>query len=562
MTIGGAKTSSHRIEKRRTIRDLQEVRKALLEYRIMRYDYWLDHRNNVTTCRYKKKEGQRIEGISKPRGRLARVGNKIIKNKRAIKDLAVRNKSSLNVTNQVDSKNLLDRVSSSSVELLTQCIRFTMLASTHYQNVSKQQHGTDIKEMDKNKEKPDRTEHGIEKSIELRVQRSKEEKRIEEEQAAKDRYWKIPVCYDDDDEEESSIPLKNIISELPPCVAITPDSPKMDSLIIEDEHLDTIPEMESDKLIKSSVEDLVQTPSESEDSSKGECDLPPYDDSSKNYNLTFSNPLFDIDEDFTSSDDHFPKEDFNSLFPTQFYREIDDVNLDPEGDTLFLESLLYDNSSPRPPKEFNSENPTASFSPSPIPIEDSDSLMEEIDIFLHDDDSIPPDKDFNHGVLASKEKSPSSPSHWGFKASKIVQVIKTFWELGHEHKFITEIMERRANDCIVSITEPDYKNLNKNDIEDMYLLIMNNKKEKRVMRPSEIHKFCDATLRRTLEGLKSYYNDVKYGYVQKELTNDEVEFLKLFEEEMEVRLNYQDKMRRWEMYVNGRPLGPRRERPE
>ncbi|GJT64513.1 hypothetical protein Tco_1015993 [Tanacetum coccineum] len=146
----------------------------------------------------------------------------------------------------------------------------------------------------------------------------------------------------------------------------------------------------------------------------------------------------------------------------------------------------------------------------------------------------------------------------------------------HEHKFIIEIVARRANDCIVSITEPDYKNLNTNDIEDMCLLIMNNKvldyantgllwslsvfirrieeydvfsivyepvhgiiytnskKEKRVMRPSEIHKFCDATLRRTLEGLKSYYNDVKYGYVQKELTNDEVEFLKLFEEEIEV----------------------------
>ncbi|GKA63606.1 hypothetical protein Tco_0763212 [Tanacetum coccineum] len=182
-------------------------------------------------------------------------------------------------------------------------------------------------------------------------------------------------------------------------------------------------------------------------------------------------------------------------------------------------------------------------------------------------------------------------------------------------------MARRANNCIVSITEPDYKNLNKNNIKDMYLLIVNNKvpdyvntgllwslsvfirssviwervhdfqlriesyqqkinltaptitfpgiekydvfsivyevvhgiiytnikKDKRVMRHSEIHKFCDATLRRTLEGLKSYNNDVKYGYVQKKLTNDEVEFLKLFEEEIEVRLNYRDQMRRWEM---------------
>ncbi|GJU15958.1 hypothetical protein Tco_1143924 [Tanacetum coccineum] len=215
-------------------------------------------------------------------------------------------------------------------------------------------------------------------------------------------------------------------------------------------------------------------------------------------------------------------------------------------------------------------------------------------------------------------------------------VIKTYWELGHEHKFVTEIVARRANECIVSITEPDYKNLNKNDIEDMYLLIMNgkvpdyaetgllwslsvfirssviwervhdfqlgiesyqqkvnltaptmsfpgvekhkmfsiiyepvhgiiyknSKKKKRAMRHSEIHKFYVATLNRVLEGLKSYNNDVKYGYVQRELTNDEVGYLKLFEERNELDEATYSKMRRWEIYVNRRPLGPRRERPE
>ncbi|GJV80282.1 hypothetical protein Tco_1516152 [Tanacetum coccineum] len=193
----------------------------------------------------------------------------------------------------------------------------------------------------------------------------------------------------------SSILLKDIISELPPCVAITPDSPKTNSLIMEDEHLDTIPETKSDKLIKSSVKNLVQILSESEDSSEGECDLPPDDDSSKNHDLTFYNPLFDIIEDFTSSDESFCEvvdqiddevlENTNSIPPG-----IDDVNLDSKGDILFLESLLYDNSYPRPPEEFNSENPTESFSPSPIPVEDNDSLIEEIDIFLDGDDSIPP----------------------------------------------------------------------------------------------------------------------------------------------------------------------------
>ncbi|GKF28891.1 hypothetical protein Tco_0095233 [Tanacetum coccineum] len=74
-----------------------------------------------------------------------------------------------------------------------------------------------------------------------------------------------------------------------------------------------------------------------------------------------------------------------------------------------------------------------------------------------------------------RQKEPGRPKEEIYSNSKIVQVIKTLWELGHEHKFITEILARRANDCIVSIIEPDYKNLNKNDIEDMYLLIMNNK---------------------------------------------------------------------------------------
>nr|GEX75957.1 hypothetical protein [Tanacetum cinerariifolium] len=65
-----------------------------------------------------------------------------------------------------------------------------------------------------------------------------------------------------------------------------------------------------------------------------------------------------------------------------------------------------------------------------------------------------------------------------------------------------------------------------------------------------------------LEGLKSYNNDVKYGYIQRDLTKDEVEYLKLFEEEMEDRLKYRRQMRRWESYVNERQLGLRREHLE
>nr|GEY86613.1 hypothetical protein [Tanacetum cinerariifolium] len=71
---------------------------------------------------------------------------------------------------------------------------------------------------------------------------------------------------------------------------------------------------------------------------------------------------------------------------------IDETDCDPEDEIRFTRRLLYDNSSPRPPKEFVSKNSNAdieSFSSSPIPVEDSDSLMEEIDLFLTPDDPMP-----------------------------------------------------------------------------------------------------------------------------------------------------------------------------
>ncbi|GJU12944.1 zinc finger, CCHC-type containing protein [Tanacetum coccineum] len=73
------------------------------------------------------------------------------------------------------------------------------------------------------------------------------------------------------------------------------------------------------------------------------------------------------------------------------------------------------------------------------------------------------------------KKAPGKPKEEVYSNSKIDQIIKSCWELGHVHKFIIEIVARRANGSIVSIIESDYKNINKNDIEDMYLLIVHGK---------------------------------------------------------------------------------------
>ncbi|GKA50185.1 hypothetical protein Tco_0743258 [Tanacetum coccineum] len=233
------------------------------------------------------------------------------------------------------------------------------------------------------------------------MQKKEEEKRTAEEQAAKDRYWKIPICYDNDED----------------------------------------------------VENLVPIPSESEVTfnNENECDLPVKDDSSQIF-TTFSNPLFDSNDDFSSSDDEslsnedvskenfkiysnplcdneeiiFPKIDTHSfnaesnLIDSMLNRDtnispkidclleefsgelahidpippgIEKADFDLEEEIRLVENLSYDNSSPRPPEELNLEIADTIFeslSPPLIPVEDSDSRMEEIDLFLNSDDSMPP----------------------------------------------------------------------------------------------------------------------------------------------------------------------------
>ncbi|GJU50966.1 hypothetical protein Tco_1220521 [Tanacetum coccineum] len=110
-----------------------------------------------------------------------------------------------------------------------------------------------------------------------------------------------------------TILLNEIDSQITPSIAVTPVLPTLepeDSLIMGNEKLSTIPEKESDEFIKSSGEDLVPIPSESEDTSESDsvCDLPSCDNFSpinvyEEKSVTFSNPLFDANDDFTSSDD-------------------------------------------------------------------------------------------------------------------------------------------------------------------------------------------------------------------------------------------------------------------
>nr|GEY87181.1 hypothetical protein [Tanacetum cinerariifolium] len=276
------------------------------------------------------------------------------------------------------------------------------------------------------------------------------QKKHEEEQANDARYWKIPACFDVDD-------VYNF--------AITSNEP-VDSLSMGDEHLNTIQATESDEFIKSSVENLVPNPSESE--GENECDVPAWF-------TTFSNILFNADYDFyfvndqSLSDEDFLKEIYsNPLFdeeiismkinPHHFNDEsdliesllnhdssiisssskidslfeeyaseltlfksippgIDKTDCYPEEETHFTKRLLYDNSSLRPPEEFVSENSNAdieSFSLSPIPRIEEDDYNSKRDILILEELldnyflSLPENESF-HFDIPSSSRPPAKP---------------------------------------------------------------------------------------------------------------------------------------------------------
>ncbi|GJR10985.1 putative reverse transcriptase domain-containing protein [Tanacetum coccineum] len=237
--------------------------------------------------------------------------------------------------------------------------------------------------------------------------------------------WNRPAFYEDDDEEYT-------IAITPVLQTEEPDN----SLSMRDEHLSTILEMEMDGLIKSSVENLVSIPSDDDESISDE-DVP---------KKIYSNPLFDEEIISTKIDPHhfnaesnliesllnrdtliISSRKFDSLLK-EFSGElahidlisprINEADFDPEEDIRLVERLLYDNSSPRPLEKCNSKNSDAiiePFSLSPIPVEDGDSLMEEIDLFLTPDDSMPPgikndDYDSEGDILFND--SPSLPENY------------------------------------------------------------------------------------------------------------------------------------------------------
>ncbi|GKC03762.1 hypothetical protein Tco_0995372 [Tanacetum coccineum] len=148
--------------------------------------------------------------------------------------------------------------------------------------------------------------------------------------------------------------------------AITPDLPTEEpynSLSMGDEHLNTIPETKSDEVIKSSVKNLVQIPSESKGISDDICDVLICDNDHFDAEFGLINSFLSRDISITS-----PKMDF---LPEEFAGElnlidpilpgIDEDDFDEEEGEIDIDILQIE-----------------------------DEILQEVDTYLVSEDSIPP----------------------------------------------------------------------------------------------------------------------------------------------------------------------------
>ncbi|GJZ85509.1 hypothetical protein Tco_0650848 [Tanacetum coccineum] len=172
---------------------------------------------------------------------------------------------------------------------------------------------------------------------------------------------------------------------------------------------------------------------------------------------------------------------------------------------------------------------------------------------------------------------------WKYQGEEIVEVVRVTTEQQHGLDFMEQIILMRENNKPDSFSEADFKYLN---IEDMYYLCMNkkvnyrknkllnslmtfignkpdtnlinlnSKGEKRVMNLVEIVKFCDATLERVLKKVKLKIFEIEFLKKAPLLGELDLDIMKAYEKEITKRLRHRGQMRRWESFVNGRPILP------
>ncbi|GJU34467.1 hypothetical protein Tco_1182821 [Tanacetum coccineum] len=192
-----------------------------------------------------------------------------------------------------------------------------------------------------------------------------------------------------------------------------------------------------------------------------------------------------------------------------------------------------------------------------------------------------------------------------FRGGLITEVVRIVTDQAHGLDFMEQILVMKANNKPDSFSEAGFKYLNKNDIEylcylcrskeidnrklglegyqikvnltaptltfpgieehapykivdepRMGLIYLNGKDEKRVMYLEDIVKFCDATLEKVLNEVKLIMFKSKFLKKPPLLGELDQDIMKAYEREISKRLSHRQQMRRWESFMNGRPILP------
>nr|GEX75587.1 hypothetical protein [Tanacetum cinerariifolium] len=207
--------------------------------------------------------------------------------------------------------------------------------------------------------------------------------------------WNRPAFYnyDDDDDEDHTIAITPVL----------PTEEPDNSLSMGDEHLSTILEIESNKVIKSSVEDLVPIPSESEGIPDNMCDVSFHDDPLP---LDILKDQFEIvsysNDDSTSiNDDSFSIDDINYVEASP-----------PHYELVSLEEIEALNVNTTPSFDFMLKSPSSCL----IPVEDNDFFSKKFETFSELKTFKFDMKEKNSGsTTIYADISPSDFNHFHFK---------------------------------------------------------------------------------------------------------------------------------------------------
>ncbi|GJS63025.1 hypothetical protein Tco_0677589 [Tanacetum coccineum] len=229
-----------------------------------------------------------------------------------------------------------------------------------------------------------------------------------------------------------------------------------------------------------------------------------------------------------------------------------------------------------------------------------DAWVEETVI---DEDEVIPEVETPELIIELQDVDKRVPTILDYERMKAtlndaLKVVSITADQPHGLDFMEQITVMIENDKPDSFSEADFKYLNKNNIEDLYylcrkkkfgiksyqikvnltaptltfpsieahepyfiadkpstgLIYLNIKHEKRVMYLMKIVKFCDATLEKVLKDVKLKIFQSKPWRKPPSLGELDRDILREFEREITKRLSHPEQMRRWESFVNGRPI--------